>query len=466
MEAHTAVLGPWVLVFLLISIIWIIVSTSKWKIHPFLSLLVAAYGMALGTQWVAMGYGIPAPFKDSIGKVIADGFGGILGYIGLVIIAGTIIGVILEKSGAVLKMAEVVLKVVGPKRPMLAMSIIGYIVSIPVFCDSGYVILSSLKRALARKAAVPLAGMAVALSTGLYATHTLVPPTPGPIAAAANLGLEGALFQVIVAGLVVAIPAAAAGYLWAKRVAVKLPTAFDRDSGDGIDAAELAPAALPSAWKAFLPIVGPIVLIALGSIAQFPSQPFGEGILKDVLVFLGTPVNALFVGLACALLLLPRWDGETLTDWVGKGLVDAASILMITGAGGAFGAVLKATTVGDYIGAVLRDAHLGLFLPFLMAAALKTAQGSSTVALVTTSAIVAPMLESLGLASGWGPVLTVMAIGAGAMTVSHVNDSYFWVVSQFSGMSVTTAYRAQTAATLVQGLVAMATVWMLFLVLL
>ena len=165
------------IVILLVAIGFIVLSTSKWKLHPFIALLVAAYGIAFS---VGMKY-------VDIAKTITSGFGSILAYIGIVIVLGTIIGVILEKSGAAVKMANVVLKVVGKHRPVLAMSIIGYIVSIPVFCDSGFVILNALKRSMVKQLKVSGVAMSVALATGLYATHTLVPPTPGPIAAAGNL---------------------------------------------------------------------------------------------------------------------------------------------------------------------------------------------------------------------------------------------------------------------------------------
>jgi len=183
--------------------------------------------------------------------------------------------------------------------------------------------------------------------------------------------------------------------------------------------------------------------------------------------FLGQPVAALLVGLAIACTLLKGADKrQQFHDQVVSGIASAAPILLITGAGGAFGAVLKATPLGDYLGQSLSSLGIGLFMPFLVSAALKTAQGSSTVALVTTSALVAPLLAPLGLDSEMGRVLTVMAIGAGAMTVSHANDSFFWVVAQFSRMKVTTAYRAQTMATLVQGITGMISVWLLSLILL
>ncbi|WP_339510773.1 GntP family permease [Pseudomonas sp. RL_15y_Pfl2_60] len=454
-----------VLVLILIALIaFIVLSTTRLKLHPFLSLLAAA---------LIAGFAYQVPVGDII-KTITAGFGGILGYIGIVIVLGTIIGVILERSGAAITMAESVIKLLGERFPTLTMSIIGYLVSIPVFCDSGYVILNSLKNALAARMKISVVAMSVALATGLYATHTFVPPTPGPIAAAGNLGLESSLGLVIVVGLFVAMVTALAGMFWANRFikqddAELLEEAPSELLAENIDfeALKARYGKLPSAMQAFAPIFLPIALICLGSVAAFPSKPLGEGAVFSVLTFLGQPVAALLVGLALACTLLKGENKrQQFHDQVAEGLVAAAPILLITGAGGAFGAMLKVTELGNYLGTSLSALGVGLFMPFLVAAALKTAQGSSTVALVTTSAMVAPLLSSLGLDSEMGRVLTVMAIGAGAMTVSHANDSFFWVVSQFSRMKVSTAYRAQTMATLVQGVVGMITVWLLSLVLL
>jgi GntP family gluconate:H+ symporter len=313
--------------------------------------------------------------------------------------------------------------------------------------------------------------MSVALATGLYASHTFVPPTPGPIAAAGNLGLESSLGLVIAVGLLVSLVTALAGMFWANRFIGKDIALED----DGLplpaeqDFAELRSryGTLPTPFQAFAPIFVPILLICMGSVAAFPSKPLGEGVVFGVLNFLGQPVIALLVGLALACTLL-RGNGkrQQLHDRVAEGILAAAPILLITGAGGAFGAVLKITPLGAYLGTTLSSLGVGLFMPFIVAAALKSAQGSTTVALVTTSALVAPLLAQLGLDSEMGRVLTVMAIGAGAMTVSHANDSFFWVVTQFSRMTVATAYRAQTVATLIQGLVGILTVWLLSLVLL
>ncbi|WP_299806654.1 GntP family permease [uncultured Shewanella sp.] len=450
------------LVLILLAVIaFIVIATAKFKLHPFLTLILASF-------LAAFAYGLPSA---DIAKTITSGFGGILGYIGLVIVLGTIIGTILEKSGAAITMADVVIKVLGKRFPTLTMSIIGYIVSIPVFCDSGFVILNSLKQSMANRMKVSSVSMSVALATGLYATHTFVPPTPGPIAAAGNLGLESNLGLVIFVGIFVAAVAALAGTLWANRFANTQPDGEGAEEllthKEDFDKLKQAYGELPSPTRAFAPIFVPILMICLGSVANFPSAPLGDGVLFDILAFLGQPVNALMIGLFLSLSLLKGSDKvKEFSERISQGLVVAAPILLITGAGGAFGAVLKATDIGTFLGESLSALGIGIFMPFVVAAALKSAQGSSTVALVATSALVAPMLGDIGLASDMGRVLTVMAIGAGAMTVSHANDSFFWVVTQFSRMSVKQAYKAQTMATLIQGVTAMALVYLLSLVLL
>ncbi|NCD11847.1 MAG: GntP family permease [Epsilonproteobacteria bacterium] len=431
------------IVILLVAIGFIVLSTSKWKLHPFLALLIAAYGIAFS---VGMKYA-------EIAKTITTGFGGILAYIGIVIVLGTIIGVVLEKSGAAVQMANVVLKVVGKRRPVLAMSIIGYIVSIPVFCDSGFVILNALKRSLVKQLKVSGVAMSVALATGLFATHTLVPPTPGPIAAAGNL-MVGNLGFVIVVGLFISIFTMLAGYFWAMKQGKRYTSGEDLDIDLEKDEDVVAKyGELPSAFKSFAPIFVPVLLMAMESIVKLSFKTSSDMLWYKVFIFLGNPANALFVGVLFASLLLPKWNEETLSGWVGEGIKSSGEILIITGAGGALGAVLKASGIGDYLGASLQTLSLGIFVPFIIAAALKTAQGSSTTALVVTSTIMYPLLASLGLDSEMGKVLTVMAIGAGALTVSHANDSFFWVVSRFSQMDVPTSYKAYTMATLVQGLV-------------
>ena len=441
----------WLMIVLLVSVIFIIMGTTKLKLHPFIVLLLAAYltgalaGLPVGT----------------IAASIATGFGNIMATIGIVIILGTIIGIILEKSHAAVKLAEMVMKLVGKRFPALAMSIIGYIVSIPVFCDSAFVILSSLKKSLVQKTGKPSVALTIALATGLYATHTFVPPTPGPIAAAGNLGLENQLGLVILFGLLVATVAMFSGYFWAMYIGKKY-TAKEDDITEEIKNVQVFK--LPSGIKSLAPILVPIFLIAMRSVAIYPTKPLGEGFVLLAFDFLGQPINALFIGLFLSFLLFPKFNKETLTGWIGDGISAAAPILLITGAGGAFGAILKETQIGETIGNLLADYQLGIFLPFIIAAAFKTAQGSTTVAMVATSALIAPLLAGIGLDSEIGRVLAVMSIGAGAMTISHVNDSYFWVVTQFSGMDVKTGLKTHTVGTLIQGTSAIVFIFILQLI--
>ncbi|MEK7260290.1 MAG: GntP family permease [Pseudomonadota bacterium] len=435
------------LVFVLfVLIVLIVFATAKLKLNPFITLLLAAF-------IAAFAYGLP--LRD-IETTIRGGFGSIMGNIGLVIVLGTVIGVILERSGAAITMAQSIIRVFGQRFPTLTMSSVGFLVAIPVFCDSGFVILNSLKRSVARTLKASPVAMTVALSTGLFATHTLVPPTPGPIAAAGNLGLGDNLGLVILMGLGFAMIAALTGLAWA-RFSAHL-TSSELEEADELESGEQANGALqrdlPGTGAAFAPIFVPILLICLGSVANYPGAPLGQGVLFEALNFLGKPMNALMVGLGCAVLLLSGANRVArFSDYIGQGLVIAAPILLVTGAGGAFGAVLAATPLGEFLGSSLSGLGIGVLMPFVVAAALKTAQGSSTVAMVTASALVAPLLPQIGLDSDMGRALTVMAVGAGAMTVSHANDSYFWVVAQFSRMDVATAYRAHTAATLAMGIV-------------
>lgn len=453
---------------LVLAVLFIVVSTARWKMHPFLALLLAAFGVGLFA-------GLPG--SETV-TAITDGFGGTLGSIGIVIAAGTIIGAMLEKSGSTRVIADLVIRGIGKARSALAMSITGSIVSIPVFCDSGFVILSPLNRSLASETKQSLATYAVALSMGLYTTHVFVPPTPGPIAAAGTL--EADIGSVILLGLAVTVPVIMVTYFFANYIGRRIyidpsePVAAasepdnqaDFGNEDGYKDKPEMPE--PSAATALLPILVPMVLIALGSVASLPGAPFGEGRMAEGINFLGDPNTALIIGVFLAFrTIAPAFRGpKVYGEWVGEGLKSAGTIILITGAGGAFGSVLRATEIGSFLGQILAEWNIGIFLPFLIAAALKTAQGSSTVAIITAASIMLPLLPEAGLAEGLGPVLVTLAIGAGAMTVSHANDSYFWVVSQFSGMDVSQAYRLQTAGSAVAGVTGMAAVFVLSLFLL
>ena len=260
----------------------------------------------------------------------------------------------------------------------------------------------------------------------------------------ADLGL------VILVGLLVSIPVMLVGYLYALKISSK----FDIPANPEVSLEELVEkyGKLPNAMRSFAPILLPIILIALKSVADFPSAPFGEGGAKAFFDFIGNPVTALILGVGLAVTLIPKKEGKgTAFSWISDGIHSSASILAITGAGGAFGAVLKTLPIAEVLSGSLMQLNAGLLIPFIIAALLKSAMGASTVAMIVTSAMLAPLMGQLGWTSEIAKVLALLSIGAGSMTVSHANDSYFWVVSQFSDMDTATAYKTQTGVTLVQG---------------
>lgn len=435
------------LILLLLSVVFIIVSSTKWKLHPFLSLIIAAilYGLFSGMP------------LDTIVTSINEGFGKTLGGVGLIIILGVIIGAFLEHSGGALKLAESVLKITGEKRVPLGMSLIGYIVSIPVFADSGFMLLSPLNKALTKKAKLSLAVTAIALAAGLMASHAMVPPTPGPIAAAGIIGAD--LGLVITFGLVVSLSSLFIVLLIIKPITARVYIDPDPDQTEEVLLHTASEA--PSAFKSFLPIMVPIFFIVIKSFNEYGSF-LTEGILYDLIGFIGTPFIALLIGVGLSFLLPKNFDRSMLsTDgWVGKALKDAAIIIMITGAGGIFGKVLQNSGIATVISEMLGDHQLGIWLPFLISAAIKTAQGSSTVAMITTASIIAPLIGDLGFDTEATMALAVIAIGAGSLVVSHANDSFFWVLTQMTGMSISQGYRLHS---LTSGLIGTVSVVIIFI---
>ena len=333
------------------------------------------------------------------------------------------------------------------------MNIIGFIISIPVFCDSGFVILSSLNKALHKRTGIPLVVFAIALSTGLYAAHVFIPPTPGPLAAAAVIGAD--LGLVMILGFVVAIPVSFTGYLWATYIGRKIFTQEKLIEEEiepiGVKCAETLKKS--SFILVMLPLLIPIVLIALKSVAEYPTYPLGQGFIFELLIFIGQPIIALLLGVLLVFLSSMKVNASTKNEWVIRSLKESGSIILVTGAGGAFGNILRASDLGSIIEPGSTFIGSGLLIAFILSALLKTAQGSSTVAIITSAAIITPLLASFGLESELEKALAVLAIGAGAMTVSHINDSYFWVVSQFSNLNVNMALKSHTVATFFQGII-------------
>ena len=447
---------PLIIAFI-VAVILMIVAISKFKVHPFLSIM----GVSLLLALVA---GIPL---TEIPNVIGAGFSGTFSSIGIVIILGAFIGSVLEATGAALKLADMVIKLVGQKNPELAIELMGWVVSIPVFCDSGFVILDPIRRALVRRTGVSSVAMTVALSTGLYISHVFIPPTPGPIAAASTLGIGDNLLLVMGLGLLCSIFPLAAGLIYAKFIGKRVTSSDETAaSGEVVKTYEQLVAEygqLPGGFNSLAPLIIPIVFMALGTVKSMAGL---TGAFADLLTFLGTPIIALTVGTIFAIAQLATSKKmDKFYELVNDTLKTVGPILFVTAAGGVLGKVISNTTMISYI---TENApalmSMGIFFPFLLAAILKTAQGSSTVAITTTAGIVAPMMAELGLASPVMAALTVMAIGAGAMTVSHANDSYFWVVTNFGKMTPQQGYKTQTMLTLVMGIASIIGIFALSLI--
>lgn len=451
--------GLALMITFVIAISLMILAISRWGVHPFLAIM----GISL---LLALIVGLPLA---EIPGILGTGFAGIFTSIGIVIILGALIGLILEKTGAAIRLADMVVKVIGPKNPELALMIMGWIVAVPVFCDSGFVILNPIRKAMCAKTGTSSVTMTVALSAGLYTAHVFIPPTPGPIAAAGSLGVGNNLLLVIGVGALVSVPTLIAALIFAKFIGEKVQS---QDKMGDLDyqrsVAELVSeyGEIPGGLASLSPILVPILLMALGSLTSLLAI---AGIPGQLLIFLGTPMIALMVGLLCALgLLISTKKMADFYELTNETLKVVGPILFVTAAGGVLGKVIVAAGFVDFIeanGGFISRA--GIFFPFLIAAILKTAQGSSTVAMTTTAGIMGiysdptSMMSALGLTSPMAATLTVLAIGAGGMTVSHANDSYFWVVTNFGGMEVQDGYKTQTLLTLIMGATAMAAIFIL-----
>ena len=448
--------GAAFLIVFVAAVVLMLLMISRWKIHPFLSIMLVALVLALLA-------GIPMP---QVPKVIGEGFASTFTSIGIVIILGALIGAILEQTGAALTLADAVIRLVGEKRPGLALELMGWIVSIPVFCDSGFVILNPIRKALVKRTGAPSVTLTVCLACGLYIAHVFIPPTPGPIAAAQTLGIGEDLLLLMGLGVVTSVFPLTAGYLYARFIGRRIKASDDNNeqTAESYEALKAGFGQLPGLAFSLAPLIVPIVLMALSSIA---AMLHWSGWAGDLCMFVGHPMIALAVGALLAVLLLAKSGKSTelfrLTD---ETLRTVGPILFVTAAGSVLGRVIAASGLMEYIteeAPVLQT--LGVVFPFLVAALFKSAQGSSTVAITTTAGLIAPLLPALGLESSAEISLAVLAIGAGAMTVSHANDSYFWVVTRFGGLSVKDGYRSQTLATLVMGLAAITGICLLQLIL-
>jgi GntP family gluconate:H+ symporter len=445
-------MGYYLFFLLVVSIGFIVWLTAYRKVNAFFALLAAALLVGLFS-------GMPL---SEVTATLKTGFGHTMEKIGLLILLGTALGVVLEKTGATASMAAYILSKVSERHAPAAIGLTGFIIGLPIFCDSGFIVLSGLNHSLARRAHTGMPVMAAVLATSLYAVHCLVPPHPGITAAVGIVG--GNTGSVMLLGIVLAVPAALVGYLWSIHQGSKR----GRDEGIGglgdWDATVDAGGDVPPVLLSFLPVLLPIILIAGKSVALLLVSP-GEahaGLLFSLLMFAGEPVIALLIALLVSFILI-RGRAQALNVWLGEGIEKAGVVLAIIAGGGMFGEMLQATGMGRNLGEMLGGLSLGIFFPFIITAILKTAQGSSTVAIMTAASLVAPLLPQLHLESPMRTTLALLSMGAGSMVVSHANDAYFWVISKFSGLETKTTVQISCVASALMGVVVQLILWTLSL---
>ncbi len=410
----------------------IVVLSNRFRMPAFFSLLIASVIVAL-CLWMPASVALQS---------MKTGFGETLQSLGWLVIAGTGLGLFLEASGAARVMAQSILKVFGQKRASLSMAGTGYLVGLPVFCDAGFMVLNGLNPSIAKRSGTPMLSLSLALASGLYIVHCLIPPHPGAAAAAATMGADFGKLTVI--GMLVAIPPLLLAHGWARRAGKKWGANL-QPSNQPTDAP--LPTQLPGFWQAFLPVLVPLLLIAGRSILLSQGK---EASAWQVILFLGDPVPALFLGLGLAAFFSKKQVSRgQMIQILEKTIEKAGPVILVTGAGGAFGALLSQAQLSDQLMAVPGASQWGLLLPFLMAAVLKTAQGSSTVAMISAAGIVLPLLPLLGLDTENGRILTTLAMGAGSMMLSHANDSYFWVIARFANIPVSIMWRSFTVCSII-----------------
>jgi GntP family gluconate:H+ symporter len=426
-----------------ITILAIIILTSKLKLDAFIALFLVSVFLAFAVL----------PSKTIV-NTIQQGFGNTMASIGFLIILGAIIGISLDRTGGTLSIARFILSKTGENRSAQALGVTGFITGLPIFCNAGFIVLSGLAKSLSSKSKLAMPFMATVLGCSLYSVHCLIPPHPGVLAATGLIKVN--IGYLIVIGTIFAIPGAIAAYLWSKWISKgkKYLPAKEIEAE-----ARLSEENLPSAFMSFLPIVVPLLLISLKSLF-FMIDKGGESLISRFFVIPGEPVFALSIGVVLAMLLIKNKTIASMNSVFTEAISKAGPILIVTASGGMFGMVIQATGTGESMGKFLAGTSIGIVVPFLIAAVMKTAQGSSTVAIITTASLVSPMLSMLGLDSEWGRMLAILSMGAGSMVVSHANDSYFWVVANFSEIDADAALKVYSSSTLVMGLVVFGCIWL------
>lgn len=442
----------WLLVAFFIALAFVLVSIMKFKMHPFLSLMLG--GIIMGV--------LCKMSLSTIASTLASGFGSTLGGIGIIILWGIVLGNLLHKSGCTSQIANLMLKISGKNNSPLAVALTGYIVSIPVFFDAAFVILVNLVKQLSRKGKVPFITLVTSLGVGLIVTHAMVIPTPGPLTVVGNLGGDiGAFF---VYGAIVALIAVLVSGVFYAKLLGKRPEYKDdfANAFDDIEEVETSSANAPSGGLGIFLIFFPILLILIGTLGK--QLVVAETFAYDLLSFIGDKNIALMVGAIVAYLSLRKYLDGNLDSFITDSAKDSGIIFLITGAGGSFGSIINATGIGTQLveamsGMTGATATLALIaIAWFISQVLRAAQGSTTVALTTTSAIFAPLVAGLGTVS---PILVGLAICAGGIGVSLPNDSGFWVVNRFSKFSLRQTIECWTVGGTIAGVSALVVILIL-----
>jgi GntP family gluconate:H+ symporter len=429
--------SPLILFVLAIGIL--LFGIIRLKINPFLVLL--SVGIFTG-----LAAGLPI---TKVTKLLSDGFGSTMGSIGIMVALGILLGKVLADAGATEQIARLFLNSIGARFSILAICITGYIVCIPVFLTAAFIVFMPLLRDLSKKGNIPLIGLVTSLTIAGLATHCIVIPTPGPLAVMGNLNLPVGSF--LFWALIVAIPPALAGLISAK---IFSRQAFMQINTVGLDDGEYdANRSKPSGSLSLFVLLLPILLILIGGLmAEFLPK---DNSFTSLFSFIGDKNIAMLIGVAIAGLLLKKYFSKSFETLVASGGADAGLLILIVGAGGAFGSVINGSGISDHIVKLLSSWNMPLLVTaFLLTAILRAAQGSATVAAVTVSSIMAPMLAS----SSENPVMIGLAICCGSICMSFPNDSGFWVISRYSGLTVPQNLRMLTLMSTITGIVGFLTV--------
>ena len=416
-----------------ISFIALFYFSYRFKIKPFLTLLIASF---------LFGIFLKIDILETL-YLISKGFYSIVLIIGPIIIIGTVLGKFLNETGISKKMVNTFISYFGIDNIPLSLNLIGLIISIPVFCDAAFILMSSIVKDLSRITKKNIILLSVCLATGLYSAHVFIPPTPGPIAASAIINADiGLLFLI---GIVVGIIVSISGYVWMKFLFKK---EFKINPGEIKSHDFTSDRSIVS----FLPVIVPILLISTSTIIKYPKLDINKLPFLKIFEIIGKPEIALLIGFIMTLIFLKKDEIQSTPQWIIKSLKNSFGILLITGAGGALGYIIRESGIIDNLNLNIATGLASIFSVFILATIIKTIQGSSTVAIVTTCAITAPILQSIGMTSELEKVILIISIGSGAMTISHVNDSYFWVVTKYSNIEMNDVLKYFSSATLIQGL--------------